>query len=202
MMATNRRGCRVTRCKEKHSKHYCRLCKEKDTNHFSSECPNSVTLYHGTHIKVTQPIADGGLKESGDGRLGPGVYFVEEYDEAKKISNYRRHKDDKRCTVVFKCQVYLCRHCNLGTGTGNSWQDDYDSASTMHPPWAKITYDFKEYCLKDSKHCVVRSILIDDKPIRKDKRFTWGDAQEEIRLLHPQASSDEVEQAMSQLKLK
>ena len=167
-------SCRVTKCKEEHSKHYCRLCKEKDTNHFSSECPNSVTLYHGSHIRVAQPIARDGLNGSPSGRLGPGVYFVKTYDEAKQISKNRRNSNH---TVVFKCKVYLGNHYDLGNKEDDSWQNDYDSACGIHPPWPGVLEDnFKEYCLKDPKYCVVKIIYIDDNPIKKGANLTWKDS--------------------------
>ena len=121
------RFCRVLRCRINHSKHFCRLCKEENTDHFSSDCPNGRTLYHGTHISAIPPVARGGSNESEKGRLGPGVYFVKTYDEAKQISKNQRNSNH---TVVFECRV----NCHLGNKKDNSWQICYDSACGIHPP--------------------------------------------------------------------
>lgn len=32
------RTCIVKRCKENHSRHYCKFCKDKDSDHFSNQC--------------------------------------------------------------------------------------------------------------------------------------------------------------------
>ena len=172
--------CRVRECHENHSRHFCRVCKEKDTDHFSSKCPNAKTLYHGTHSGALEPIKQNGLIGSGGGRLGPGVYFVEKFEEAKKISRNRQQKADKYknyTTVVLKCKVRLGKHTDLGRGEGDGWQTNWHSASTMHPPWAGIGYHFKEYCLKDSSYCVVNTIYVDGDAIKKDVNFTWTEAQ-------------------------
>lgn len=180
--------CKVRRCKKNHDTHFCRVCKEVDTDHFSSECPRSKTLFHGTHNGAVDPIKQGGLKKSGDGRLGPGVYFVEKYDEAKQISRNRQQKADKYrnyTSVVLKCRVHLGKHIDLGKGEGSDWQASYHSASTIHPPWtAVLDYPFKEYCLKDSRYCVVNTIYINGDPIKKDVNFTWREAQQSISSLH------------------
>lgn len=172
--------CKVRQCRKNHRIHYCRVCKEEDTNHFSSQCPRSKTLYHGSHSGAVEPIKKDGLKTSGDGRLGPGVYFVEKYEEAKNISRDRQQKADKYqnyTSVVLKCKVRLGKHIDLGTGGGRDWQSNWHSASTMHPPWAGIGYDFKEYCLKNSNFCVVNTVFINDVPTKKDANLTWKEAQ-------------------------
>ena len=99
------------------------------------------------------------------------------YEEAKKISLNRQQKAGERNheSVVLKCQVFLGKHIALGRGDGSYWQIDWDSASTMHPPWAGIGYDFKEYFLKNSSFCAVNTIFINDVPVRKDRDFAWNE---------------------------
>ena len=145
---TNKQNCKVARCTLEHRQHFCLLCKDKDSDHFSSECPKSLTLFHGTHIRAIKLIAFESLKESTSGTLGPGIYFVENYEEAESISQYRKKPEDGSCTVVFECQVYLGNHVYLGKTPTEEWQGSYDSASSIHGSWANIDHDFKEYCLK------------------------------------------------------
>lgn len=132
--------CNVDRCRKKHRSHYCRLCEDDDSDHFASECPKSRTLYHGTRIRAVAPIAKKGLKESDDGRLGGGVYFVKNLENAIKISEHRQDGDDDNdYAVVIKCQVYMGVHKRLERNEeDDEWQDDYDSACAMHPKWAGI----------------------------------------------------------------
>ena len=196
MGATVSQSCKIIKCNAEHRRHYCRLCKDNDSDHFSSECPRGKTLYHGTHIGAIKPIAMGGLKESGNGRLGRGVYFVETLEQAKNISKYR----DKNCTVVFKCQVNLRNNIDLGRGDGGDWQLHKDSASSIHPPWANINHDFKEYCVKSSNDCVVTSIFIDDTVIRKNENMTWGDAENIIKKLNPNSTFEDVKPLLGNLK--
>ena len=201
-MATFKQGCRVKSCEYNHNEHVCRLCEENDTDHFSSECPKSETLYHGSPFKYMKPISVEGLKESTDGRLGPGVYFVDEYDHAKSISKNRFGKNAAdNPPVVIECQVYLGKHLNLGKRVDEDWHKEYDSASTIHPPWPNVLeIDFKEYCLKDSRCCVMKTLYMDDVPIKKDANMTWGEAQHVINLLGPKPTPENFEEAMKKLK--
>ena len=128
-------GCKIRRCIKHHSRHYCRLCEATDSNHFSSECPNSRTLYHGTQRPAVESICSIGLKESADGRLGPGVYFTKTFEDAEKISRYRY--PDGHVTVV-TCQVYLGNHICLKYHGNDRWQSTHDSACSIHPSWQGI----------------------------------------------------------------
>ena len=132
--------CKVSGCEEDHEKHYCKLCKTKDVDHFSGNCPAGTTLYHGTNINVIGAITAEGLKASTAGRLGPGVYFVEKEEEAKRISQHRENKNSPtgEFNVVLKCNVHLGKHIYDDNIKGGKWQQDYKSASAMHPPWANI----------------------------------------------------------------
>ena len=198
-MASAETGCRVSKCKLDHERHFCQLCKEENTDHISSECPNSKTLYHGTTIRVLKPISIEGLRGSKSGRLGQGVYFVETYGEANCVSKYRREKGDRNSTVVFKCQVNLGHHINLGKGDGDGWQLHHDSARSIHPSWANISHDFKEYCLKDASNCVVTSIYINGKTIKKDENMTWGDAERVIGDGAPISNHKDIKNLLNQL---
>ena len=137
------RKCRVPLCELDHEEHFCRLCERQDSDHFSSECPKSKTLYHGTQIKCLKPISTQGLNPSKDGRLGKGIYFVKEYNQAENISRERNDPNDKPNSVVIECKVHLGRHynCNVDSDKYNdTWQKEFDSASTMHPPWCCLLY--------------------------------------------------------------
>ena len=193
--------CKVSRCRENHLRHFCRLCKARDSDHFSSECPNGKTLYHGTQIKSIKPIAMQGFKNSPRGRLGPGIYFVDTLENAKRISYHRDPRLNQKNAIVFQCQVNLGRHIDLGHASGGYWQGAYDSASGIHPPWPGVNQDFKEYCLKYSKDCVVESIYINDYIIKKDENMTWGDAEQNvIRRLN--SHFEELQLLMNQLNKK
>ena len=75
-MGNTQEKCRLVGCREDHTEHYCRLCQQKPSDHFSRDCLKGTVLYHGTNIDVIKPIALKGFKESGYGRLGPGVYLL------------------------------------------------------------------------------------------------------------------------------
>lgn len=171
--------CRVPKCTEGHSVHFCKLCKDRDSNHFSSECPEGKILYHGTHMEAVYPISEDGLNKSADGRLGKGIYFVEKLEEAKKISANRKGSDGFHCffPVVLKCRVNLGKTIDLNYEDCKEWQRIhwYDSAVGMHPPWCKINHYFREYCLKNGSRCIVTAIIINDKMIVKGENKTWSE---------------------------
>ena len=191
--------CRVPLCELNHEEHFCRLCTEQDTDHFSTECPKSKTLYHGTQVEHFKPISSNGLKESKGGRLGQGVYFVDCYNKAKRISKNRQKLNDSN-SVVIECQVYLGKHRDLGNKSEDTWQKNYDSASSMHPPWCGLG-TFKEYCLKDSKKCLMKTLYMNGEPIKKDANMSWGEAQQVINQLAPNATSGDFNKALEKIKL-
>ena len=173
--------CRVIGCRQEHTEHLCQLCQKQNSKHFSKDCPKGTELYYGTHIESIKPITLEGFKKSApNSRLGPGVYFVKSEAAAGALSLYMTEGDLRPTKVVFKCRVNLGKHIKLGQNDSSDWQLDYDSASSMHPTLEGIEKDFMEFCVKDSKNCVVTSIIINEKPIVKNRTMTWEAAQEEI----------------------
>ena len=136
-------------CSENHFGHYCRLCDENDSDHLSRNCPQAITLYHGTTADAATNITEEGLKCSPVGRLGPGIYFVDNRDDALKIARSRNPYN----WAVLKCRV------NLGPPIAGNQSPGTIKRSHgtvgVHPPWAGITTDFTEYCLKNEKKCNV-----------------------------------------------
>ena len=154
-------NCRVAKCKENHASHFCSLCQDHDSNHFSCDCTKGITLYHGTKVDNTSGIASEGLKPSKNGRLGPGVYFVESYSEAISIAKHR-DREDGNVSVVLECTVSLGQMANLCNVRDSwelqSWQGRYHSAKAVHPPWAGINYSFNEICVKNQTFCSVKKV--------------------------------------------
>uniref|UniRef100_A0A7M5XEI5 PARP catalytic domain-containing protein n=2 Tax=Clytia hemisphaerica TaxID=252671 RepID=A0A7M5XEI5_9CNID len=161
-----------------HLQTLCNLC-QRDSDHFCMNCPKSVTLYHGTSSGYIEQIKEEGLRASLSGSLGAGVYFVKEFEQAKKIAecrastrNKENENENQEKAVVLHCKANLGRHIDLsknGTG-GDSWQREYDSATAIHPPWI-IENDFEEVCIKDERNCVVVEITIDGETITKMEGF-------------------------------
>lgn len=78
--------CKAKHCPENHSKHYCKVCEDTDSDHCASNCPNSQTVYHGTHKKNVESIQKDGFRVSPTGRIGEGVYFALDFETAKLIA--------------------------------------------------------------------------------------------------------------------
>ena len=155
-------SCKVNRCSEKHKSHYCRLCGCKNAKHFSQDCPKGRRLYHGTRLSSIKGISSEGLQPSTKGRLGPGIYFAESFNDAKEIS---LHRGAGEGGAVFECNVNLGRIKYLRKRRKRdlyTWRyEEYDSAEATHPPWPGVkTEEFTEYCLKDPKKCSVRKVAI------------------------------------------
>ena len=178
-----RRYCRVPGCEEDHIKHYCQVCDQNDAAHFPRHCPDGTVLYHGTNSEVINAIVEEGFMKSGHrSRLGAGVYFVASEEEAGSISLNRDHKGPPRKKKVFlMCLVNLENHIFLDSGAGSDWQNEYDSASSMHPPWAGIEADFKEFCVKNSKRCIVTSIIINEINVLENLDISLNEAEEVVR---------------------
>ena len=138
-------------CVEKHSKHFCRLCDKNNSDHLSRNCPHASTLYHGTTSDAAKNIIMEGLKCSPIGRLGRGIYFVDNRDHALTIA---RAKNPDNWSVL-ECRV------NLGAPKRSMENQSPDTITRLHgtvgvhPPWAGITTDFMEYCLTNEKKCNV-----------------------------------------------
>ena len=138
-------------CIEKHYKHLCRLCDKNNSDHLSRNCPQASTLYHGTTADAAKNIIMEGLKCSPIGRLGRGIYFVDNRDHALTIA---RVKNPNNWSVL-ECRV------NLGAPKRSSGNQSPDTITRLHgtvgvqSPWAGITTDFMEYCLTNEKKCNV-----------------------------------------------
>ena len=202
-VSTFKQKCRVPECVQDHVHHFCQLCTAQNSNHLSSNCPRSRTLYHGTQVEY---IAKVSLKKARDhGSLGKGIYFVENYNEARSISKHQRSKDPKGDpnSVVIKCKVDLGKHCDLGNSHNDTtWQNgDYDSASAICHPCGTIKTPFKEYCLKDSMKCRMITLYMNDEAIEKDANMSWGQAQQVINQLKPNATSDDFKKAVERIKI-
>lgn len=151
-------NCRVKRCKENHTCHYCCLCQEPDSNHFASECPKGTTLYHGTRkTSITgNPSHDLTLSTS---RFGAGVYFVDSLSKAKQISQQR---GDGSGSVVFVCHVNLGQIINVNSSRGGPYISKWDSKRRIRPPsvvpFAPNSYT--EYCLRNYRKCCIKEVLL------------------------------------------
>ena len=80
-----------------------------------------------------------------------------------------------------KCLVNLENHVDLGKETCSAWQEEYDSASCMHPPWAGIEKEYKEFCVKSSGCFVVTSIIFNNIEVLKEHDLSFKEAQEEVK---------------------
>ena len=151
--------CRVLGCSERHRSHYCRLCGNQDSSHYSQDCPEGKMLYHGTILSSIKGISEEGLRLSTYGRLGPGVYFTDDFQVAETIS-LNRDQEGNNGGAVFECNVNLRRIKDLIRDTGSEWQNErYDFAQTIHPSWYGTT-EFTEFCLKDARKCSVRKVTV------------------------------------------
>ena len=137
--------------------YHCRLCNWVTTTHYSLDCPTGTKLYHATRLPNIQGIVRQSLIPSSNGRLGSGVYFTDDFEVAKEISQ----KFGKE-GAVFECNVNLGILKNLGLESGSTWQyEGFDSATAMHPPWFGLnTGWFREYCLKDRTKCSLRNVTL------------------------------------------
>ena len=104
----------MSNCNESHSSHYCNLCRTTDSTHFAKDCPEGVTLYHGTRVTNITSILNRGLNPSQNGRLGAGIYFTGK-DEALKISS--RHGTGTGVAVI-ECKVNLLKVKDYGNYNG------------------------------------------------------------------------------------
>ena len=64
---------------------------------------------------------------------------------------------------------------------GIAWQKNHDSASSMHPPWAGIEKEYKEFCVKRSGCFVVTSIIFNNIEVLKEHDLSFKEAQEEVK---------------------
>lgn len=138
--------CKVPGCKEKHTKHYCRICSSGDSDHFSSVCPEGADMYHGTRVNFVSPICEQGLKPSETGCLGPGVYFT----KRQFAETIAKDRGAGTGVAVFRARVNV-----------------KDCSHRMHEPWAGIKTDFPEWCLT-SKRMVLQSVFLMDGEINED----------------------------------
>lgn len=171
--------CKVQGCHEGHQKHYCRFCKSSDSNHFAKDCPDTVELYHATHVKnleMDSGIGEIGLKPFGsNNRFGKGIYFA----ELKYVTEISK-KLFKEEGIILKCRVYLGRSRNFQNWTdeAGNWSNSYDSCTAIHPPWfnGATSSEFREWVIKDGKQCRIYSITYKGKEFRmttyqKDKEI-------------------------------
>ena len=122
------------------------------------DCPEGKILYHGIRLSSIKGISEKGLRPSTSGRLGPGVYFTDDFQVAETISLNRGQEGNGG--AVFEFKVNLRHIKDLIRGTGSEWQNEgYDSAQTIHPSWYD-TGEFTEFCLKDARKCSVRKIKV------------------------------------------
>ena len=142
-----------------YQQYYCRLCDGYTTGHFSMNCPKGKTLYHGTRLSSIQGITYKSLQPSINGRLGPGIYFTDNFEIAKQIS---LRFDNELGGAVFECNVNRELVKELGDKNLVAWQNEgYNSASALHPPWYGLnTGYFKEYCLKDPRKCSLKRVTV------------------------------------------
>lgn len=118
--------CQVQGCKEGHGQHYCRVCDNPNSTHFSRNCPQGIDLYHGTRVSNITSILSSGLHPSPNGRIGGGIYFAEK-DVATAIAD---HRGQGTGVAVLRVRVNPGK-CKTG----------------VHPPWAGVNDEFKEWCL-------------------------------------------------------
>jgi hypothetical protein len=100
-----------------------------------------VDLFHGTRCNSIASITNTGLRTSPDGRLGPGIYFAEEY-AARCVA---AHRSQGTGIAVFKVRVNISK-CKTG----------------MHPPWAGIPNHFQEWCLIEGKNYEISAVVMAD----------------------------------------
>ena len=162
-------GAKGDGCLALHSRHYCRLCEDKNSNHLSRNCPKGIILYHGTTVDAALSIIKEGFKYSTDGCWGPGIYFVNDEREAKKIAKHKARLRS-RFWAVLECRV------NLGkVYDWSSWEKspailkllesehkDHDSIKANHFPWAGVRYQFNEYCVRNHQKCNVLKMQRED----------------------------------------
>lgn len=80
-----------------------------------------------------------GLRLSSDGRLGKGLYLASK-SHAVSVA---KHREGKGIAVVFEVLV-----------------NESKCLKSMHPPWAGIKTEFKEWCMNGSNYQVLRFFAI------------------------------------------
>ena len=156
--------CKVPNCTSAHDKHYCRLCQKDDVSHFAMDCPEGVDLWHGTKISNLSSISQNrGLKASGDGRLGSGVYFA-----SKEIATaVSKHRGAGTGVVILCCRVRLGKTKHCGAVADKTWHGQYDSATGTHGAWGAAP-SFTEYVLKDERRHRIKEVHVIDGTINGD----------------------------------
>ncbi|CDW86720.1 interferon-inducible protein gig2 [Stylonychia lemnae] len=135
--------CKANGCDQTHSKHYCKLCEDKNSNHLARNCPDAITLYHGTPFDNIKSIIDNGLRASTGGCLGQGIYFAKG-QEAKEVSI---GKGDGKKMAIIKCKVNV---------------DPKYCKTAQHSAWLGIKHEFQEWCLTDyTKYRIIGFGVID-----------------------------------------
>ena len=81
--------CKAKYCPENHSKHYCQVCEDSDSDHCAGNCPEGRDIYHGTKQEYAKLILQNGFAPTENGRIGSGVYFTVNKEEAARIAKYK-----------------------------------------------------------------------------------------------------------------
>ena len=122
--------------------------------------PPIIRMFHGTDGANAASIISSGLRASADGRLGPGVYLTPDQVVASTIAQHRGLQ------FVVECEVTVGKVYNFDVGTGalpprqKTWAaSGFQSAQSMHGPWAGVATPFCEYCIHDP--AAVRVIKVD-----------------------------------------
>ena len=157
--------CRAKDCTFDHDKHFCAACGDKDSEHCLKDCPerHRMTLFHGTHKDNMDTILADGLRESDDGNLGKGVYFVHNFEVATNIAK----RMDKESWAVIECKVDLgkCRSLyeTSEPDVAGNWRTSYDSVFRRHPPWKGVwERHFREFNVKQAKIKVMQAKYEDE----------------------------------------
>ncbi|CDW87186.1 interferon-inducible protein gig2 [Stylonychia lemnae] len=135
-------SCGIKECKVEHWSHYCNVCDKGNSDHLPKDCPQGISIYHGTKVSNISSIIDNGLRPSTHGRIGSGIYFA----GGDVVLDITKHRGDGNGLVVFKCRVNP-NYCRTG----------------VHPTWTGVTKaPFNEWCLTDStKYALIGVLLVD-----------------------------------------
>ena len=123
-----------------------------------------MTLYHGTSVILADEITKEGLKTSGGGCLGNGLYLAS-LDKASNFALDAPFRLKGEGAVVFKVEARFKnpKHINGEDREGKWRQEGYDAVCTSHTSFSRR----EEWCIADVSQCKLLSKAI----IYYGKRF-------------------------------
>jgi len=150
-------------CEENHQSHCCRICGSMDADHRCGDCPFLVAMwcekarmYHGTKKDIKHLISANGMKASGGGRLGPGIYATTTLEAARTVA---KHFHGDKAGIIVTLEVNLGNCKEMWDAEEGDWDEGgiWDSCYARHPPWLGLDH-VREFVILDEKRCKVIGI--------------------------------------------